>query len=118
MIKRLAILWVISTLALLLLPVVFGDGVNIDDWKTAALASVVIGIVNCSIGPILKLFTLPIRWLTVGLFTLVINGFLLLIVSKAVPGFSIDRFWTAFWAAIVYSIVTWLGGLIFVRDDD
>lgn len=114
--KRLAILWVVSTLALLLLPVLFAK-VEVDDWKTAALASVVVGIVNCSIGPVLKFVTLPIRWLTVGLFTLVINGFLLLIVSKVVPGFVIDGFWTAVLAAIVYSVVTWIGGLVLVRDD-
>ena len=115
--KRLVILWVVSTLALLLLPVLFGDGVNIDDWKTAALASVVIGIVNVSIGPVLKFVTLPVRWLTIGFFTLVINALLLLLVAKVVPGFVIDGFWTAFWAAIVYSIVTWLGGLLLLRDD-
>jgi len=116
-VKRLAILWVISTLALLLLPVLFSD-VEVDDWKYAALASVVIGLINCSIGPILKLFTLPIRWLTLGLFTLIINALLLLLASEVAPGFVINGFWTAFWAAIVYSIVTWLGGLILVRDDD
>ncbi|MBX7070091.1 MAG: phage holin family protein [Microthrixaceae bacterium] len=115
--KRLVILWVISTLALLLLPVVF-SGVTIDDWKYAALASVVIGIINCSIGPVLKFFTLPIRWLTIGVFTLVINGFLLLMASKVAPGFVIDDFGTAFWAAIVYSLVTWVGGLILAPAED
>lgn len=118
MIKRLAIHWVISTLGLMLLPVVFGAGVEIDDWKTAAIAAVVVGIVNISIGPILKLVTLPIRWLTLGFFTLLINAVLLLIVAKVVPGFTIDRFWTAFWAALVYSIVTWVAGMIFVPDED
>ena len=117
MIKRLAILWVISTAALLLLPLVF-DRIEVDDWKVAALASVVIGIINCSIGPVLKFVTLPVRFLTVGLFTLVINAVLLLLASKVVPGFVIDGFWTAFWGAIAYSLVTWLGGQIFLRDDD
>lgn len=116
MIKRLAILWVISTLALLMLPVVFTK-VTVDDWKVAALASVVIGIINCSIGPVLKLFALPVRILTVGLFTFLINGFLLLMVTKVVPGFHIDGFWTAVLAAIVYSIVTWIGGMILIHDD-
>jgi putative membrane protein len=59
-----------------------------------------------------------VRFLTVGLFTLVINGFLLLLASKVAPGFVIDGYWTAFWAAIAYSLVTWLGGQIFLRDAD
>lgn len=118
MLKRLLILWAISTGALLLLPVVFGAGVDVDDWSTAALAAVVVGIVNCTIGPVLKLVTLPIRFLTVGLFTLLINGALLLLVSNVVPGFEIDGFWTAVLAAIVYSVVTWLGGQILLRDGD
>ena len=52
------------------------------------------------------------------MFTLIINALLLLLASEVAPGFVINGFWTAFWAAIVYSIVTWLGGLILVRDDD
>ncbi|MFN8050784.1 MAG: phage holin family protein [Acidimicrobiales bacterium] len=115
--KRLLVLWVISTVALLVLPAIFGD-VSIDNWTTAAIAAVVIGIVNVSIGPVLKFIALPVRWLTVGLFTLVINGFLLLLVSKVVPGFKIDGFGTAILAAVVYSVVTWLGGQILLRDDD
>lgn len=116
--KRLAILWVISTLALLLLPVLFTK-VEVDDWKVAALASIVIGLINCTIGPVVKFLALPVRFLTAGLFTLVINAFLLLLASKLGPdGFKIYGFWTAFWAAIVYSIVTWIGGAILIRDGD
>lgn len=114
--KRLAILWVVSAGALMLLPVVFAD-VHLDDWKVAAVASVVIGIINVSIGPVLRLVTLPVRWLTLGLFTLVLNGFLLVIVTKVVNGFTIDGFGTAVLAAIVYSVVTWLGGLVLASDD-
>jgi len=116
-IKRLAILWVISTLALLLLPVLF-DKVSVDDWKAAAIASIVIGLINCTIGPVVKFLSLPIRFLTAGLFTLVINAVLLLLASEVAPSFAIDGFWTAFLAAIVYSIVTWLGGQLLLRDDD
>lgn len=114
--KRLAILWAISTGALLLLPVVFGDRVQVDDWKTALFASVIIGLINVSIGPVLKLVTLPVRWLTLGFFTLVINGFLLLFAAKIAPGFVIDGFWSAFFAAIVYSLVTWVGGQLLLDD--
>ena len=116
MIKRLAILWVISTLTLLLLPVLF-DKVYLRDWKGAAFAAVVLGLVNCTIGPVLKLVTLPVQFLTIGFFTLVINGVLLMIVAKlAGDGFDISGFWTAFWAAIVYGIVNWIGSSILLPD--
>jgi len=116
MAKRLAALWLVSAAALMLLPVVF-SGVHIDDWKTAAIAAVGVGLVNVAIGPVLKLVTLPLRWLTLGLFTWVINGFLLVVVTKIVDGFTIDGFGTAVLASVVYSAVTWVGGLVLVPSD-
>lgn len=117
-VKRLAILWAVSTGALLLLPILFGKRVEVDDWKAALLASVIIGLINCTIGPVLRFVSLPLRFLTVGLFTLVINAALLWLASEAAPGFAIDTFGTAFLAAIVYSVITWLGGQILLREDD
>lgn len=117
MIRRLLLLWAISTGAVMLLPVLF-DGVEVDEWPSAALASVVIGLVNVSIGPVLKLVTLPLRWLTLGLFTLLINGFLLWLAAAAVDGFDVTGKGTAVLAAVVYSVVTWIGGLVLLPGDD
>ena len=67
----------------------------------------------------LKLITLPIRWLTLGLFTLVINGACLFGATKVVDGFEIDEFFlTAILAAIVYSVVTSIAGKILINKAD
>ncbi|MEZ5321927.1 MAG: phage holin family protein [Microthrixaceae bacterium] len=115
MIKRLALHLAISTGALLLLPKVV-DGITVHDWKSAVGASLVIGVINVTIGPLLRLLSLPVRWLTLGLFTVVLNGFLLWIVPRFVEGFTIDTFWHAVLASLVYGAVNWLAGLILIRD--
>lgn len=116
--KKLAIHWVVSAATLMLLPMIFQSGINIDEWSTAFFAAVIIGVVNISIRPILNLVTLPIRWLTLGLFTLVINGFCLYLVAEVVPGFEIpDFFPTAILAAFVYSAITYVAGSVLIGDD-
>lgn len=116
---KLAVQWAISTGALLLLPLVFGTSVDLDDVPTAIIAALVVGLVNVSIRPVLRLLSLPARVLTLGLFGLVINGFCLYIVAKLVPGFTIDGFWVAMLAAIVYSVVTWAAGsLVDMLEDE
>lgn len=104
--RRVLISWAISTVAVMCLPAVFGS-VSIDSWGVAILAAMVIGLINCSIGPVIKLLSLPITLLTLGFFHLVINAFLLWFASALVPGFVIEGFWTAFFAAILYSLVNW-----------
>lgn len=76
-------------------------GVHVADFFTAITVAVILGIVNVIIKPILFLLTLPINILTLGLFTLVINGLMILLVSRLVPGFRVDSF---LWA-IVFSFV-------------
>ncbi|HBX76067.1 MAG TPA: hypothetical protein DEG43_00335, partial [Acidimicrobiaceae bacterium] len=61
---KLLIQWAISTGALMLLPVVFGDNVEVDSWKTAVIAAVAVGIVNTVLRPILRFVALPARILT------------------------------------------------------
>lgn len=82
-------------------------GVRIDDWVTALVVAVVLGIVNAIIRPILLVLTLPINILTLGLFTFVIMGFLVLLVSGIVPGFHVNSFWWAVLFAIVLAIINW-----------
>lgn len=88
-------------------------GVKINDWVTALIVAIVLGLVNAFIRPILLVLTLPINVLTLGLFTLVIMGFLVLLVSAIVPGFHVDNFWWAVLFAIVLAIINaFLGSLI------
>jgi putative membrane protein len=80
----------------------------------ALLAAVVIGILNLFIKPILIILTLPINILTLGLFTLVINGLLIMLAGSIVPGFTIAGFGTA----VIFSLVLMLIHLVFLRKSN
>lgn len=83
-------------------------GVDVSSLFSALMASLFLGIVNAVIRPILILLTLPINVLTLGLFTLVINSLMVLLVSTIVKGFNVYGFWPAF----SLSLFLWLGSMI------
>ncbi len=83
-------------------------GISIKNFWTALLISFVLGLLNVILKPILVLLTLPINIITLGLFTLVINGFMVFIATKIIPGFEIANFWYAILFAIILSIFNWL----------
>jgi putative membrane protein len=62
------------------------------------------------------LLTLPFTLVTLGLFLLVINAAMLGLVAAFLPGFSIAGFWPAFWAAILVSVVSFIGNALFKPD--
>ena len=81
-------------------------GVNIEGFIPALVASLVFGIVNALIKPVLIIFSLPINIMSLGLFTFVINGISLLIVSGITAGFTISDLGAAILASIIISIVS------------
>ena len=81
-------------------------GVEVENFLTAMIATVVIVFVNAFIKPILKLLTLPINILSLGLFTLVINALLFMFVAYVVPGVSVDGFLSALLGSIVLAILS------------
>jgi putative membrane protein len=87
------------------------------DWIKVMLGAAVLGFLNATLGPILKLLTLPLNCLTFGLFSLVINAVVLMIASQTHLGFSVKGFWPAFFASILIAIIAGILG-IFVPDDD
>lgn len=80
-------------------------GVTSGGFANAIMVAVVLGIINVTLKPILFILTLPITILTLGLFTLVINGALIELVAKLVPGFYVASFWWALAFAFVLSVV-------------
>ncbi len=104
---QLLLRWALNAAALLLLPGLV-SGLRVDDYVAALLAALLLGLVNALIRPILILVTLPITLLSLGFFTLVINALLFWAVSGLVSGVHVDDFWTAFWSALLYSLLTWL----------
>lgn len=101
----LIIRWILLALTLLftawLLP-----GIHLAGFWPALWAALVIGIINVFIRPILMIITIPINIITLGLFTLILNALLLLLVARIVPGFIIDGFLSALLGSIIISIVS------------
>jgi putative membrane protein len=100
---------VVNALALLVVAYLFqGHGVVVTGFVGALVAAFVLGIVNAILRPILFVLTLPLQIVTLGLFTLVINGVLFYWVGHWNLGLYVDGFWPAFWGAIVLGVVSFL----------
>jgi putative membrane protein len=106
--------WIVNSLGLILTAVLFKDRVYLADPGTALVAAAILGIVNSILRPILLILTFPVNLLTLGLFTLVVNGLMLRLVDNLVPGFDIrGGLWSTILVAIVLSLISSLiGGLI------
>ena len=96
--------WLLSALALWLVARII-PGMQIRSYGTALIATVIIGLVDLIIGPILRFVAFPITFLTLGLFRLVINAVLLKLASLFTPGFRIDGFLAALLGSLVLAIV-------------
>ena len=110
---RILLNWLLSALAVWLVSRVV-PGFHVSGLAAALIAALVIGFVNATLGLLLKLITLPLTILTLGLFWFVINALMLEMAAAVVPGFRVDTFASAFWGAIVLSLVNmlfrWLAG--------
>ena len=85
-------------------------GVEFSSWQALAISAIVLGLLNALVRPILVLLTLPITVLTLGLFYLIVNGFIFLLASKLVPGFEVSSFSWAVLGALMVSLVSWFVG--------
>lgn len=97
--------WLISAASLIIVAYVI-PGIEIRGLGTALIAPIVIGLVNATIGFVLKILTLPLTLLTLGLFWLIINALMLQLAAAIVPGFYVSGFWSAFFGAIILSLVS------------
>lgn len=105
--------WLIGALAVLgtayILP-----GIVVASFFTALVVAFIWGFISVFIKPILHILALPITILTLGLFSLVINGLLFWFMSSFVKGFEVDGFLSGVLGAILVSILAWIGGKIFL----
>ena len=104
---RLLLIWILNALALLTVAN-FVPGIRLDSFTDAMIAAFFLGLVNTLIRPLLLLLTLPVTLLTLGLFIFVINALLFQFAAAIVPGMHVDSFWSALFASIVVSIVSWI----------
>ncbi len=102
--------WLLNTLLLLLVGNIV-PGVRFSSFWAALVTSIVLGLLNALIRPLLLLLTLPINIFTLGLFTLVINGLIFWLAGSIVKGFEISSFSAAFTAALVYWLLILLVNL-------
>jgi putative membrane protein len=110
--------WIINAAVLMLITELLSS-VQIDNFATALIAALVIGLVNALLRPLAIIVTLPINILTLGLFTFVINALLFLLAAELVPGFQVAGFWAAFWGALLYSLISSvISALILERKHD
>ena len=96
--------WILNTLILMLVANLT-PGVSIESFWSALITSLVFGLINAIIRPIMLLLTLPINILSFGIFTLIINALMFCLVGTIVKGLSIDNFGSAFFAAFLYWLI-------------
>ena len=82
------------------------SGIELRGFRAALIATVVIALVNGTIGVILKFLAFPLTLVTLGLFLLLINAFLLKLASVFTPGFSVRSFFSALLGSVVLTILT------------
>lgn len=97
--------WLINALALWIAAEVV-PGIDVAGLGNLLLAALVIGLINAFIRPILRILTIPITILTLGLFLLVLNALLFWLAAALVPGFAVSGFVAAFLGALILAVVS------------
>ena len=107
MLKKLFVRIVINSLAFYTTAWIFPH-IEVESWQVAVLAAFVLALINLIIRPLLLLLALPISFLTLGLFTIIINAWMVMLTTSFVSGLGISGFWDALLASIIiliYSIL-------------
>src|SRR4051794_1262172 len=101
---RLLIHWLLSAVLLIVVAHVV-PGIAVNGFVAALIAALVIGLVNATLGTILKVITFPLTIFTFGIFLIIINALMLMVASRLVSGFHVSGFVPAFWGALLLSIL-------------
>lgn len=107
--RRLGRRWVVSILALWAASLVLG-GFEVRGLPALLLSAGLLTLLQAYVRPVAFVLTLPLTLITLGFFTLMLNGLLLLLVSALVPGVTVAGFWAAVWASLWVSLFAWLAG--------
>ncbi len=106
--------WGITAVSLWAASQIF-NGVKFDNLKSLVVSALLLGFANAIVKPLLIVLTLPLTLLTFGLFVLVINALMVLLVASLVQGFRVSSFWTAFFSSMFISLLSIVIGA-FVTD--
>ena len=108
--------WAITALSLWVASHIF-NGVRFESTSALIVSALLLGFANAVVKPLLIVLTLPLTMLTFGLFLLVINALMILLVSALVKGFRVSGFWTAFFASIFISLLSLVFGALATGGD-
>jgi putative membrane protein len=108
--------WITTTIAIMVASSII-HGIRYDTVASLIGASLLLGILNAFVRPVLLILSVPLILVTLGLFILVVNSLMLLVIPSIVMGFHVDSFWSAFWGAIVISIISWILSAFFRGSD-
>jgi putative membrane protein len=108
--------WIITTVAVMIVPA-FVSGIRYDTVGSLIGAALLLGILNAFVRPVLLILSAPLILVTLGFFILVVNALLLLFVPNMVIGFHVDSFGSAFWGALLISIISWILSAFFRGSD-
>ena len=108
--------WIITTISVVIVASVL-DGIRYDTPGALILASLLLGILNAFVRPVLLILSAPLILFTLGLFIFVVNGLMLYWVPALVSGFHVDSFGSAFWGAILISLISWALSAFFRGSD-
>lgn len=97
--------WAITALSLWVASLIF-RGLRFDGTGALVVSALLLGLANAVVKPLLIVLTLPLTLLTFGLFLLVINALMIMLVAALVRGFKVSGFWTAFFASIFISLLS------------
>jgi putative membrane protein len=109
--------WAITAVSLWVASHIF-RGLKFDQTSSLIIAALLLGFANAIVKPLLILLTLPLTLITFGLFILVINALMILLVARLVKGFHVSSFWTAFFASIFVSILSIVIGALIAGSPD
>ncbi|MDD5710794.1 MAG: phage holin family protein [Candidatus Colwellbacteria bacterium] len=102
---RTLIRWAVLTFVIMVLAN-WIPNVTVENWKAAVIAALVLGLINTLLKPVITFIAFPINLLTFGLFSVVINAWLVLLASDMVAGFGVEGFWTAVLFSLAFSIAS------------
>lgn len=88
-------------------------GVNITSYWTAIILAIVLALLDVFVKPVLQFISIPVTVLTLGLFLLVINALIIMLASWIISSFQVSGFWSALLYSIIFSVISWVIGLIF-----
>ena len=111
--RKLIITFVSNWICFLVIAKLFPFWISVNGWESALIGGIILGLSNIIVRPILVIITLPLQIITLGLFSFVINVFLLFLTSHFISGIEIYSFWpNAFFVAVAFGILNWF--LIFL----